>query len=72
MTYNFTLTVTLNLKIKLVVIFVFSMSILTRQGKGDGRTLPDISPDSLNRFFVGVGPRVAGEVRDMGEALTYK
>ena len=31
------------------------------------RTIPDISPDSLNRFFVGVGPRVAGEVRDMGE-----
>ena len=37
-------------------------------GKGDDRTLPDMSPDNLNRFFVGVGPRVAGEVRDMGEA----
>ena len=36
-------------------------------GKGDGRSLPDISPNSLNRFFVGVGPRVASEVRDMGQ-----
>ena len=34
----------------------------------DERKLPDLSPDDLNRFFVGVGPRVAGEVRDMGEA----
>ena len=36
-------------------------------GKG-GRKLPDASPDELNRFFVGVGPRVSSEVRDMGEA----
>ena len=34
----------------------------------DDRKLPDLTPDNLNRFFVGVGPRVAGEVRDMGEA----
>ena len=36
-------------------------------GKGD-RKLPVTSPDDLNRFFVSVGPRVAGEVRDLGEA----
>ena len=32
-----------------------------------GRTLPDAAPDQLNRFFVSVGPRVAGEVRNLGE-----
>ena len=37
-------------------------------GKGGGRTLPDVTPDDLSRFFVGMGPRVAGEVQDMGEA----
>ena len=36
-------------------------------GKGD-RKLPVTSPDDLNRYFVSVGPRVAGEVRDLGEA----
>ena len=43
-------------------------------GKEDGQTLSDVSPDGLNRFFVGVGPRVAGEVRDMGEVphLPYR
>ena len=32
-----------------------------------GHRLPDVTPDQLNRFFVSVGPRVAGEVRDAGE-----
>ena len=36
-------------------------------GKSADGTIPDASPDQLNRFFVSVGPRVAGEVRDMGE-----
>ena len=35
-------------------------------GKSD-RKLPDATPDQLNAYFVSVGPRVAGEVRDMGE-----
>ena len=35
-------------------------------GKSD-RKLPDVTPDQLNDFFVSVGPRVAGEVRDMGQ-----
>ena len=37
------------------------------EGRAD-RAVPDTSPDQLNRFFVGVGPRVAAEVRDMGES----
>ena len=32
------------------------------------RTLSDVTPDQLNQFFVSVGPRVAGEVRGMGDA----
>ena len=36
--------------------------------KGDSRIVPYASPDQMNHFFVGVGPRVAGEVRDIGEA----
>ena len=36
-------------------------------GKKSVRKVPDASPDDLNTFFVGVGPRVAGEVRGMGE-----
>ena len=35
-------------------------------GRAD-RRLPNVTPDELNRFFVSVGPRVAGEVRDLGE-----
>ena len=33
--------------------------------KGDGRIVPVASPDQMSRFFVGVGPRVADEMRDM-------
>ena len=35
-------------------------------GKRGVRVLPDATADDLNQFFVGVGPRVAGEVRSMG------
>ena len=35
-------------------------------GKSD-RKIPSATPDQLNEFFVSVGPRVAGEVRDMGQ-----
>ena len=31
------------------------------------RAAPEATPDELNEYFVGVGPRVAGEVRDRGE-----
>jgi len=43
---------------------------IIRPAVGSGRAdrkLPDAAPDQLNRFFVSVGPRVAGEVRDLGE-----
>ena len=33
------------------------------------RAAPEATPDELNEYFVGVGPRVAGEVRDRGEPL---
>ena len=33
-------------------------------GKSD-RKLPDVTPDQLNEYYVGVGPRVANEVRGM-------
>lgn len=36
-------------------------------GRKADRAMPDASADQLNQFFVSVGPRVAGEVRDMGE-----
>ena len=32
---------------------------------------PEATPDELNEYFVGVGPRVAGEVRDRGSLLTF-
>ena len=42
-----------------------------RPAVGSGKaesSLPDLTPDQLNHFFfVGVGPRVAGEVLDLGE-----
>ena len=31
-----------------------------------GRVTPDATPDALNAYFVGVGPRVAAEVADLG------
>ena len=31
------------------------------------RAVPEATPDELNEYFVGVGPRVAREVRDKGE-----
>ena len=37
-------------------------------GKQAARKQPDISPDDLNRYFVGVGPGVAEEVRRLGPA----
>ena len=33
--------------------------------KDEGKT-PDVTPDTLNRFFVSVGPRVSSEVRCEG------
>ena len=36
-------------------------------GKRGSRVMPGVSADDLNSYFVGVGPRVAGEVRGMGE-----
>ena len=35
--------------------------------KSAQRAVPEATPDELNEYFVGVGPRVAGEVRDRGE-----
>jgi len=37
--------------------------------KSAQRAAPEATPDELNEYFVGVGPRVAGEVRDRGEPL---
>ena len=38
-------------------------------GKSD-RKLPDVTQDQLNEYFVGVGPRVADEVRAAGGDVT--
>ena len=35
--------------------------------KSAQRAAPEATPDELNEYFVGVGPRVAGEVRDRGQ-----
>ena len=37
--------------------------------KSTMRVVPGLSPDELNEFFVGVGPRIAGEVRARGVPL---
>ena len=34
--------------------------------KSTHRVVPELSPDKMNEYFVGVGPRVAGEVRARG------
>ena len=36
--------------------------------KGGQRVVPDTSVDDLNRYFVGVGPKVASEVTEQGPA----
>ena len=36
-------------------------------GKKVDRKLPNVTPNRLNEYFVSVGPRVAGEVRNTGE-----
>ena len=39
-------------------------------GRSSGRrTLPSVSADCMNEYFVQVGPRVAGEVADQGPIL---
>ena len=38
-------------------------------GKSTQRAAPEATPTELNEYFVGVGPRVAAEVRDRGEPL---
>ena len=37
--------------------------------KSTHRVVPELSPDKMNEYFVGVGPRVAGEVRARGVPL---
>ena len=37
--------------------------------KSSPRAVPEATPDEQNEYFVGVGPRVAGEVRSRGEPL---
>ena len=37
-------------------------------GRSAQSVIPQATPDELNEFFVGVGPRVAGEVRARGGA----
>ena len=39
------------------------------EGRSSTRVAPEATPAELNEHFVGVGPRVAAEVRDRGEPL---
>ena len=39
------------------------------EGRRFTRVAPEATPTELNEYFVGVGPRVAAEVRDRGETL---
>ena len=39
--------------------------------KSTQRVLPEATPTELNEYFVGVGPRVAAEVRGRGSPLTF-
>ena len=39
------------------------------EGRRSTRVAPEATPTELNEYFVGVGPRVAAEVRDRGETL---